>query len=346
MPDPLWINCPATGGPQYTAAELRQDMAFGGLWSGRSLGARQGRRPGGTQWDVTLSGSTITVWAGVGLVDPGLSLSQGPYWVSLPQNETQTLVAAHATSPRKDIVTVQVYDADEDASGLRTARSEYVAGIAAPTPSEPAVPAGAVKIATIDVPAQGGGSPVVTMNAPYTVAPGGVLPVRTAAEQAAVTLYAGLLLYRLDLGRILSWDGSAIRTVGPSIPVQNAVSTAETTNSTTYTNLPTVGPTVGPITLLAGQKVLVIIEVGFFLDTSPAGARGVASFAVSGAETIAAADADGIQTSLAVDVIPGTKHTVFTATSGGSYTFQMKYKVIGSVTCTFSNRRLIVVPFS
>jgi hypothetical protein len=209
MPDPLWINCPATGGPQYTAAELRQDMAFGGQWSGRSLGARQGRRPGGTQWDVTLSGTTITIWAGVGIVDPGLSLSQGPYWVSLPADETATLTAAHATSPRKDIVVIRVYDTDEDGSGLRTARSEYITGIAAPSPSEPAVPAGAVKIATIDVPAQGGGSPAVTMNAPYTVAPGGMLPVRNAAELAAVTPYPGMAVYMLDGTGLLIWSGSA-----------------------------------------------------------------------------------------------------------------------------------------
>jgi hypothetical protein len=209
MPDPLWINCPPSGGPQYTAAELRQDMAFGGMWGGRSMGARQGVRPGGTQWNVTLSGTTITVWAGVGIVDPGLSQGQGPYWVALPADETAALVAAHATSPRKDIVVVRVYDTDEDGSGLRLARSEYIPGVAAPSPSEPAVPAGSVKVATIDVPAQGGGSPVVTMNSPYTVAPGGVLPVRNVTELTGVTGYPGMAAYVLDGTGLVIWSGSA-----------------------------------------------------------------------------------------------------------------------------------------
>lgn len=210
MADALWMNCPVTGGPpQYTAAELRQDMAFGGTFGGRDLGARQGVRPGGTQWSVSISASTITVKPGVGLVDPGLTVAQGPYWTALPADQTFSLVAAHATSPRKDIVVIRIYDHDEDGSGLRTAVAEYLPGIAAPSPVEPAVPAGAVRIATIDVPAQGGGNPAVTQNAPFTVAPGGVLPVRNATEQAAVVPYSGMAIYRLDGIGLLIWTGAA-----------------------------------------------------------------------------------------------------------------------------------------
>jgi hypothetical protein len=210
VPDALWMNCPATGGaPEYTAAELRQDMAFAGLWGGRDLGARQGVRPGGSQWGVTLAGTTLTVAPGVGLVDPGLTIPQGPYWVALPAAETHTLTPAHATSARKDIVVVRVYDHDEDGSGLRVARSEYLTGVAGPSPAEPAVPAGALRIAGIDVPASGGGNPAVTSAPPYTVAPGGLLPVRNQAEQSAIVPYPGLAIWRLDGPGLLVWSGTA-----------------------------------------------------------------------------------------------------------------------------------------
>jgi hypothetical protein len=219
MPDPLWINCAVTGGPpEYTAAELRQDMALGGTWGGRSLGARPGVRPGGTQWNVTISGTTITVWAGVGIIDPGLTVSQGPYWVAIPADEAHTITPAHATSPRKDIIVVRVYDHDEDGLGLREARSEYIEGTAAPSPSEPAVPTSAMRIATIDVPALGGGNPVVTQNSPYTVAPGGILPVRSVTEQSAVIAYPGMVIYRTDTGTVHVWSGVAWRELSPEMP--------------------------------------------------------------------------------------------------------------------------------
>jgi hypothetical protein len=217
--DALWMNCPVTGGaPQYTAAELRQDMAFGGAYGGRALGARQGVRPGGSQWQVSVAGTTVSVAPGVGLVDPGLSAPQGPYWVALPAQEDHALTPAHATSPRKDIVVVRVYDHDEDASGLKLARSEYLAGVPGPSPSEPAVPAGAVRVATIDVPASGGGSPAVTVNAPYSVAPGGILPVRNAAEQAAVVAAPGMVLARLDTPALWLWTGAAWAEAGQDAP--------------------------------------------------------------------------------------------------------------------------------
>lgn len=208
MADPLWINANA-GAPAYTAAELRQAMALVLQYNGRAMGARGGVRPGGTQLQVSLAGSTITVQPGVACIDPGLTTPQGPYWVALPAAETPgPLAAADATNPRKDIVIARVYDNDEDSSGLRLARSEYIAGTAAASPAEPAVPAGAIRLATIDVPASPG-APAVTDRRPFVVAAGGILPVRDQAERDALSAHSGLHVWRLDLRRVERHDGTS-----------------------------------------------------------------------------------------------------------------------------------------
>lgn len=166
MADPLWINADS-GAPAYSADELRRAMALPLQFGGRLLGGRQGVRPGGNQLKVSLAGTTITVQPGLAVVDPGLATTQGPYWVAIPTAETHTLAPADATNPRKDIVILRVYDHDMDSSGRREAVTEYLVGTPSPTPAEPAVPAGALRLATIDVPQVGGGSPVVTDRRQY-----------------------------------------------------------------------------------------------------------------------------------------------------------------------------------
>lgn len=216
--DPLWINASA-GAPAYTAGELRQLFGVPMQYGGRLLGARAGVRPGGGALDTSIVGSTITVKTGMAFVDPALTSTQGGYWVAITPDETHTLTAAHATNPRKDITVLRVYDHDEDASGLRLARSEYIVGTAAPSPVEPSVPAGAFKLSTIDVPSvANGGPPVVTQAYPFTVATGGVLPVRNETERSAVTTpFDGMVIYRQDRDWVEIHDGTAWRVQGTAI---------------------------------------------------------------------------------------------------------------------------------
>jgi hypothetical protein len=209
-----WINASA-GAPSYDGRALRSGMAGMKGWDGIPLAGRQGIRPmGGTSANiVTLSGSTITVNLHAGEVTPGWAAVTGTYDVALTVAETHSLTPADATNPRKDIVIGRVYDNSESASGLRLYRSEYIAGTAGPSPSEPSVPQGGIRIATIDVPASGGGSPVVTNNYMYTAAAGGVLPVRTQAERdAIVNPHNGQTIYRVDKNWLEFYDGSAWRT--------------------------------------------------------------------------------------------------------------------------------------
>lgn len=224
----LAINASA-GSPSYSARQFRNALAGMKGWDGVPLAGRQGIRPmGGTAANVvTLSGSTITINLHAGEITPGWAAVTGTYDVALTVVETQSLTPADGTNPRKDIVIGRVYDHDESASGLRLYRSEYIAGLAGPTPSEPSVPQGAIRLATIDVPQTGGGSPVVTNNYLMSAASGGVLPVRTQAERdALVTPYNGQTVHRMDKGWQEHHDGTAWR-VYP-----NAVSFAATSEFT------------------------------------------------------------------------------------------------------------------
>lgn len=217
---PLWINASPSGAPSYTAGELRQAMALAfthGITATRPLGARAGLRPGAPTAVVTYANPTITVKACTALIyDTSWASTRGPYWAALPADETFTATAADGTNPRKDILVLRVYDHDEDSSGQRLFRSEYIVGTPAGSPSEPGVPAGSIKLAVLSVPNTGGGglgSASLTMTAPYTTALGGILPVRDSTDEGTLTgKYEGLAWYRLD-----EVGGSALRIYDGSV---------------------------------------------------------------------------------------------------------------------------------
>jgi len=125
-------------------------------------------------------------------------------------------------------------------------------------------------------------------------------------------------------------------------PVSADVATLETTTSTTYTDLPTSGPAV-TLSLVSGQSCRVTIRARSY--HSAGGSQGAAfSFAVSGASTLAASDANGTENDGTVGLTL-MADTVFTATSTGSHTFTMKYRVVAGGTGSFVNRRIVVKKF-
>ena len=186
----------------YNGQELRRAALLGVMGNGTALGARSGVRPGDPGLTTTLAGSTINVSAGAAWVyQPG----QGVYRAVLPATWSGSLTAAHATLARIDLVYLRVWDTDVDASGLRQGDVVYLAGTASSTPAAP-TPVGTqiyVPLATISVPASGGGSPSVSLAVrPATVAPGGILPSTTAPPSPYVGQYYD------DGTNLLRWNGS------------------------------------------------------------------------------------------------------------------------------------------
>ena len=126
-------------------------------------------------------------------------------------------------------------------------------------------------------------------------------------------------------GQLLSWNDStgkfAWTTPTASFPAsaKATIQTNEECTSMAYTNLITPGPTV---TLTTGTKALVIITAQQSVNS-----LSYASFAVSGATTIAAIDDNALILNPCIDValLRSSAATVVTL-NAGSNTFTMKYK--------------------
>ncbi|MEV5347208.1 hypothetical protein [Streptomyces achromogenes] len=212
---PKWID-----GLSYTGLGLRRSDILMGMHDGTGIGVRTGVRPGGSGLNVTLAGTTITVAAGVAVVQ--YQAAQGIYRVCLPAATTLTLTAAHATLSRIDLVYLRVWDNAVDASGLNQADAVYLAGTPAASPVAP-TPSGTqiyIPLAQITVPPSGGGSATVsTAVTQYTVAPGGILPSPTAPATPYIGQY-------YDNGTdLLRWNGTSWDTY------QKVVNTTWTTPS-------------------------------------------------------------------------------------------------------------------
>ncbi|MGW5582787.1 hypothetical protein [Streptomyces sp. NPDC003857] len=197
------------------------------------LGARSGILPGSNGFNVTVSGTTITVGTGIGSL---YFAGQGIYRIAMTSTSNLTLDAPHATLPRIDLVYLRVWDNSVDGSGQNKADVVYLAGTPSSTPSAP-TPAGTViymRLAHITVPASGGGSPTVnTTVRPITVASGGILPSSTAPS----TPYVGQ--YYDDGANLLRWNGTSYDTYQKA---QGAwTSWTPTWSTTTGSNIPVYG---------------------------------------------------------------------------------------------------------
>lgn len=122
------------------------------------------------------------------------------------------------------------------------------------------------------------------------------------------------------------------------------VATSESTTSTSYTDLTTTTDTV-TVTIGASGMALVLISMNW---TTSGGGFGPMSYALSGANTVAATDAKAIAAhAQVVAAISGYLSGAFleTGLTAGSTVFKAKYKSNAGVSQTWSNRRIAVIPF-
>jgi hypothetical protein len=192
--DPGFINS-SGGSPEYDAADLRLLDTVETLSDGSALGARAGVRPSSVEGlEPSVSGGTYTVSPGLAVISKDVDGALGAYRVALSAAVVELVPAADSVNARKDVIYLRVFDTDVDGLGLREGQVVYDEGTPSPTPVEPSVPADALFLASVDVPAAGGGNPTLQDRRVYTVASGGVLP--TGVYPPAP--YVGQTVYRTD----------------------------------------------------------------------------------------------------------------------------------------------------
>ena len=118
------------------------------------------------------------------------------------------------------------------------------------------------------------------------------------------------------------------------------VATSETTGSATFTDLTTSGPAV---TMNTGDRTAVTVTIIAKMSNNTVDKVSLMAFAISGATTVIAADAQSIaaqsSTANAVYTVSGVYRV--TGLTAGSNTFTAKYRATGN-TSTFANRNLMV----
>lgn len=204
------------------------ELAVDGNGTTPALGVRTGvvYAPGGplavtgtsstSPWQYSVAAGSAVTSKGA-LDGPHIVVNDSPYLAST--------VAPPASNSRYDVVYIQQQDAaatiSPDAS--TAAVIGVVNGTAGATPAVPAAPAGSVILAvalvasTATAGTSGAGVTITTSGsvasspliAPYTAARGAAIPVRSAAERAALTQYNGIVVSRLDLGVMQRSNGTA-----------------------------------------------------------------------------------------------------------------------------------------
>lgn len=130
----------------------------------------------------------------------------------------------------------------------------------------------------------------------------------------------------------------------PSRITSNSVATSQGTGSTSYTDLATTGPSV---TLNVPPSGEIVVDISAWLQTSTnLNVRGYLGFVLSGANTLAAADARaaagwGVSTGGVVGTI--TRRVHLTGLNPGTTTVKAVYKA-SAATATFYDRNIIVEP--
>lgn len=119
---------------------------------------------------------------------------------------------------------------------------------------------------------------------------------------------------------------------------QASVATNQTTASATYTDLATVGPTVN----LTSVGTFALIMWSQHASNNTANCGSISSIAISGATTLAVADANGILWNEHGTQSDENSQWMLATITPGANTYTMKYKRAAGGTASFERRRLFV----
>lgn len=156
--------------------------------------------------------------------------ANGPYRGALEAATEVPTAAAPGSNSRIDVIWSRMQDSTAGVpTPDATSGEEYgvTSGEAAVSPVKPAIPVGAIELATATVAAgataTNGAGVTITNTARQTVARGARVPVRDQAERDGLTVFKGLEVYRLDTGAVeLNTTGAAggwATTYDPARPV-------------------------------------------------------------------------------------------------------------------------------
>lgn len=140
-------------------------------------------------------------------------------------------------------------------------------------------------------------------------------------------------------GGLIITDGA--NSVVQRTPDTDFIDARETTTSNSYTNLATHGPTV---TVTTGTSAYVSMKVTH--ENNVQGFNSYVSVAVDGATSIPANDDDAQYWTQPVAnyLVAFGSSFIITGLTPGSNIFTLKYRVNGSTTGAFRNRRISVIP--
>ncbi|MFB7452847.1 hypothetical protein [Streptomyces sp. NPDC056194] len=213
---PAWLTNRGDSAGGQTRTDTRL-APLGTLTPTGRLTSLSGVIPGSTNGATPIAGLAVTGTTGAmtASVAPGRALIQsteaaGAYPVSLDTALTITFGDGNASNPRFDLVVLRIYDAAVDGGPETKGAIEIIQGAAAASPTVPPVPAAAIPLAQVRVPAGAsagtGGidwGTALTDRRTGTVAVGGIL----VGAPLAAGAYPGQFR---DGGRgIERWNGSS-----------------------------------------------------------------------------------------------------------------------------------------